>query len=56
MKTITFRLKPGADLKKSLEAVIAEHSVKAGFIVTCVGGLKQAVVRMAGAKPEAQDI
>ena len=56
MKTITFRLKPGADLKQSIEAMVTEHSIHAGFIVTCVGGLQQAVVRMAGAKPNAQDI
>ena len=56
MKTIIFRLKPGADLKSSIEGVIKENAVKAGFIVTCVGGLEQATVRMAGAKPEAQDI
>ena len=56
MKTITFRLKPGTDLKKSIEAMVAERSIKAGFIITCVGGLEKAVVRMAGAKPDAQDI
>jgi predicted DNA-binding protein with PD1-like motif len=56
MKTIIFRLKPGADLKSSIEATIQQHNIKAGFIVTCVGGLEQAVVRMAGAKPDAQDI
>jgi hypothetical protein len=56
MKTIIFRLKPGTDLKSSIEQIIKQNTVKAGFIVTCVGGLKQATVRMAGAKPEAQDI
>lgn len=56
MKTIIFRLKPGADLKTSIEEVVKQNSIKAGFIVTCVGGLEQATVRMAGAKPDAQDI
>jgi len=56
MKTLIFRLKPGADLKSSIEAKIAESNITAGFIVTCVGGLEQATVRMAGAKPDAQDI
>lgn len=56
MKTITIRLKPGADLKNSIERMIAERSIKAGLIVTCVGGLEQAVVRMAGAKPDKQDV
>lgn len=36
--------------------MVRERAIKAGFIVTCVGGLEQAVVRMAGAKPDAQDI
>lgn len=56
MQTIIFRLKPGVDLKKSIEEVITLNSIKAGFIITCVGGLQQATVRMAGAKPDAQDI
>lgn len=56
MKTIIFRLKPGADLKSSIEEVIKDNAIKAGFIVTCVGGLEQATVRMAGAKPDKQDI
>lgn len=56
MKTMTFRLKPGADLKKSIESIVVERSIKAGFIISCVGGLEQAVVRMAGATPDAQDI
>lgn len=56
MKTVIFRLKPGADLKKSIENTVRQHDIKAGFIVTCVGGLQQATVRMAGAKPDAQDI
>lgn len=56
MKTIIFRLKPGADLKTSIEDIVRKNAIKAGFIVTCVGGLEQATVRMAGATPDAQDI
>jgi len=56
MRTLIFRLKPGADLKSSIEAMVRQHAIKAGFIITCVGGLEQATVRMAGAKPDAQDI
>ena len=56
MKTLIFRLTPGMDLKTSLEQVVTKHSIKAGYILTCVGGLEKATVRMAGAKPEAQDI
>jgi predicted DNA-binding protein with PD1-like motif len=50
MKVFAFRLKPGS------EAVIAKQNIKAGFIISCVGGLQKAVVRMAGAKPAKQDI
>jgi predicted DNA-binding protein with PD1-like motif len=56
MKIIAFRLLPGEDLKSSIEKVIREKNVKAGFIVSCVGGLEQACVRMAGATPDSQDI
>ncbi|MET0779826.1 MAG: PPC domain-containing DNA-binding protein [Candidatus Saccharimonadales bacterium] len=56
MKTTVFRLKPGSDLKQGIEKVVAEQSIKAGFIVTCVAGLQQACVRMAGAQPDSQDI
>jgi uncharacterized protein len=56
VKIISLRLKPGTDLKSSIESVIQEHGVKAGFILTCVGGLERVTVRMAGAKPDTQDI
>jgi hypothetical protein len=56
MKTISFRLKPGDDLKSEIENVIKKNGIKAGFIITCVGGLQKATVRMAGATPENQDI
>jgi predicted DNA-binding protein with PD1-like motif len=56
MKVFAFRLKPGSDLKTSIEEVIAKQNIKAGFIISCVGGLQKAVVRMAGAKPAKQDI
>lgn len=56
MKTTIVRLKPSADLKTSIEEIIKRDAVQAGFIVSCVGGLTQATVRMAGAQPHAQDI
>lgn len=56
MKTICIRLKPGSDLKNSIDDIVAKNDIKAGFIVTCVGGLKQATVRMPGATPSSQDI
>ena len=56
MKTYAFRLKPGADLKKGIEDFAKSHGLKAAYIVTCVGGLEQVTMRMAGAKPDSQDI
>lgn len=56
MKTLVFRLKSGDDLKQSLEYMVQNHAIRAGFAVTCVGSLKTVVVRMAGAQPDAQDI
>lgn len=56
MKIHTFRIKPGNDLKFELEKFVKVKNVQAGFIITCVGGLSQAAMRMAGALPDKQDI
>ncbi len=40
---------PGDDLKLSLEKYVKEQNIYAGCIVTCVGSLKRAVIRMANA-------
>lgn len=56
MKIHTFRIKPGNDLKTELETFVKTNNIQAGFIITCVAGLKQATLRMAGASPDRQDI
>lgn len=56
MKIHTFRLKPGQDLKPEIEKYVNTHNIQAGFIITCVAGLKHATLRMADAKPDKQDI
>lgn len=56
MKLHTFRIKPGNDLKQEIEKFVHDHHIQAGCILTCVGGLEQARMRMAGATPESQDI
>lgn len=56
MKHYATRLKPGMDLKNELEAFATRKGLKAAFVVTCVGGLQQVTMRMAGATPETQDI
>ena len=51
MQTYALRLHPGQDLKQCLVAFSRAHQLQAGFILTCVGSLSQAGLRMA-AKPE----
>jgi len=51
MKTFALRLHPGQDLKQSLVAFSREHNLRAGFILTCVGSLSRAGLRLA-ARPE----
>lgn len=46
-KIHAFRLKPGADLRKSIQAYINEHNIQAGYIITCVGSLTQTHLRYA---------
>ena len=56
MKTYAFRLKPGQDLREEIDKFAKEHDIKAGVIFACVGSLKKAVLRMAGAKPGVEEI
>ncbi len=56
MKIHTFRLTPGQDLKLEIERFAKTNDIQAGFIITCVAGLKQARLRMADARPDKQDI
>lgn len=55
MKIYTLRLKPDEDLKSALLSYAKEQGIKAGSILTCVGSLKEASLRMAGALPDKQD-
>jgi len=47
MKIHALRLTPGQDLVKELLNFIADKEIKAGFILTCVGSLNHAVLRLA---------
>ena len=47
MQVYAFRLSPGQDLKKELEAFAAREKLQAGFVITCVGSLQQAKIRPA---------
>jgi uncharacterized protein len=43
----TFRLKPGQDLRKEIEAHVKENNITAGWITTCVGSLTNYNIRFA---------
>lgn len=49
-----FRLKPGQDLKKEIEKVARKKDIKAGVLLSVVGGLESAVLRMPGSRPDNQ--
>lgn len=50
MKTHVFRLHPGQNFKEEIDKYVRDHKIHAGIILTCVGNLTKAVVRMANAK------
>lgn len=52
MKQITFRLKPGQFLKEEIKK--KAENIKAGVLLSIVGSLENANLRMAGATPENQ--
>jgi predicted DNA-binding protein with PD1-like motif len=54
MRLHAFRLTPGTDLKAELERITEQHALRAGCIVTCVGSLSAALLRMPGAVGEAE--
>lgn len=56
MKQLTFRLKPGQLLKEQIEQAAIDKGIKAGVLLSAVGSLSVAVLRMAGATPEGQSI
>jgi predicted DNA-binding protein with PD1-like motif len=49
MDARAFRLLPGSDLKQELQRISTENDLQAAAIITCVGSLSKATIRMAGA-------
>jgi hypothetical protein len=47
MKTYTFRLKPGQDLFDSIETFVADNNIEAGCVLSSVGSLTHAILRLA---------
>lgn len=54
MRVHAFRLTPGTDLKAELERITELHALRAGCILSCVGSLASARLRMPGAPGEAE--
>ena len=50
MKVVPLRLQPGADLRRDLEAWMGEQQEQAGCLISAVGSLSVAQLRLAGAK------
>ncbi|GAB4367006.1 MAG: DNA-binding protein [Elainellaceae cyanobacterium] len=48
MDAIALRLKPQQDLKVELNAFICQQEIEAACILTCVGSLTRAALRLAG--------
>jgi predicted DNA-binding protein with PD1-like motif len=46
---LPLRLHPGADLRRALEAAVAEQECEAAFVVSGIGSLSVALLRLAGA-------
>ncbi|MFH0712792.1 MAG: PPC domain-containing DNA-binding protein [Candidatus Jorgensenbacteria bacterium] len=50
MKQTTKRLKPGEDLREEIEKIVKENDIQAGCILSVVGSLSRASLRMADGK------
>lgn len=50
MRQLSKRLLPRQDLRKEIENLAKEHSVKAGCVISLVGNLTKVVLRMADGK------
>ncbi len=47
MKVFALRLRPGQDLRQQIEAFTKQKHIRAGFIITTVGSLRRAAIRLA---------
>ncbi|WP_026734219.1 PPC domain-containing DNA-binding protein [Fischerella sp. PCC 9605] len=47
MNVVAIRLKPNEDLRQTLKNFALNQNIKAGFILTAIGSLKQATIRFA---------
>ncbi len=49
MKTLPVRLTPGQDLRAALEEAVLAHNCRAAFVLSGIGSLSTAGIRLAGA-------
>ncbi len=47
MQTYSYRLLPGKDLKKEIEAIVRQEHIEAGAMLTCVGSMTEVTLRTA---------
>lgn len=47
LQTLSFRLRPGQDLKQEIQRIAETEKIKAGAILTCVGSLTDLTLRLA---------
>lgn len=50
LRILPFRLRPGQDLRQQIELFVKARNVRAGFILTAVGSLRNATIRLADQK------
>lgn len=48
MNPIALRLTPQQDLRQELDEFVQQHAIEAACILTCIGSLTQATLRLAG--------
>jgi predicted DNA-binding protein with PD1-like motif len=56
LRLVAIVLKPGVDLRTAIEEKVREHKISAGTVISCVGALSHARLRMAGTGREGQDV
>lgn len=49
MRIHAFRLHPGQNIREEIDKYVLDNKISAGAILTCVGNLSKAVLRMADA-------
>lgn len=47
VRTVALKLKPNQDLKRALVEAVLQEGIRAGVVLTCVGSLSRATLRLA---------